>query len=298
MLLPLLKTMRPRQWTKNIFCFVALVFDGKLFHLSPLVITSLGFILLCLISGTVYIINDLVDVEKDRQHPQKRARPIASGQLNQQVATISAVLLPLILIPLSFRLDIGFGFLMLGYLILQLAYSFRLKNMVIIDVMAIAAGFVIRVAAGVVLVEVTRFSPWLYVCVTLGALFLGFGKRRQELVLALETGNQRTRSILSEYSIPLLDEIMAVVVASLVMAYSLYTFFAPNLPENNVMMITIPLVLYGVFRYMYLIHIRGDGGDPSEIILQDRPLQITGLLYTITVVAILYQTQLQQLLGL
>jgi 4-hydroxybenzoate polyprenyltransferase len=290
--------MRPRQWTKNIFCFVALVFDGKLSHLSPLTITILGFILLCLISGTVYIINDLVDVEKDRQHPQKKHRPLAAGTLNQQFATISAVLLPLILIPVSFWLDIGFGVLMLCYLILQLGYSFRLKNMVIIDVMAIAAGFVIRVGAGVALIEVTRFSPWLYVCVTLGALFLGFGKRRQELVLAIETGNRSTRSILSEYSIPLLDEIMAVVVASLIMAYSLYTFFAPNLPENNVMMITIPLVLYGVFRYMYLIHIRGDGGDPSEIILQDRPLQLTGLLYGMTVVIILYQDQLRQLLGL
>jgi 4-hydroxybenzoate polyprenyltransferase len=298
LLLPLLKTMRPRQWTKNIFCFGALVFDGKLFHVPSLVTTIIGFVLLCLISGTVYIVNDLVDAEKDRLHPQKKYRPIASGALSKQAATASAILLPFIVLPLSFWLDIGFGLWMVIYLLLQLAYSFKLKNMVIIDVMAVASGFVIRVAAGVALIDVARFSPWLYVCITLLALFMAFGKRRQELVLATETGTIETRSILSDYSIALLDEIMAVVVASLVMAYSLYTFSAPNLPDNNIMMITIPFVMYGVFRYMYLIHICGDGGDPSELILQDRSLHIAVLSYGVVVVLILYQARIGSIFGL
>ena len=283
--------MRPRQWTKNVLIFGALVFDQKLFDVPSFASTLAGFVLLCFVSGTVYIINDLVDVEKDRLHPEKKFRPIASGALNQQAALGVAVLFPLILLPISFWLDSGFGLLMALYFVLQLAYSFKLKHIVIIDVMAIAAGFVIRVGAGVSLIEVTRFSPWIYLVITLGALFMGFGKRRQELLLFEERSND-TRTILSDYSIELLDEIITIVATSTIMAYSLYTFSAPNLPENNAMMLTIPFVIYGVFRYLYVIHIQGNGGDPSEVVLQDRPLQLVFIFWALTAVIILYRETL------
>ena len=294
MLTALLKTMRPKQWTKNVFVFGALVFDQKLFDLNAFFSALNGFILFCIISGAVYIINDIVDAEKDRLHPQKKFRPIASGEFNIRAAIISAILLPCIAIPFSFWLHALFGWLVSLYLVLQLAYSFRLKEIVIIDVLAIAAGFVIRVGAGAVLVEVARFSPWMYVCLTLLWLFLGFGKRRQELVL-LKGDAKQTRVTLDDYSIQLLDQIIAVVAASTIMAYALYTFSAPQLPDNNAMMLTIPYVIYGIFRYFFVIHI-GNGGDPSEVLLEDRPLQLTIVLWGLTVVVILYWEFIQDFL--
>ncbi len=287
MLLTLLQTMRPHQWTKNIFIFVALVFDGKLFDVSSFINTSFGFVMLCLISGIGYIINDLVDVEKDRLHPTKKFRPIASGALKERVALVGIIILLLITIPLSLWLSFGFGLLIIAYLGLQLVYTFYLKNLVIIDVLTIATLFVMRVAAGVLLIEVTRFSPWLYVFTTMLALFLGVGKRRQELVL-MKQDLGKTRTILKEYSIPFVDEMITIVTASTIMTYALYTFSAPNLPKNNSMMLTIPFIIYGIFRYLYLIHIKGSSGDPSEVVLDDRPLQITVLLFGITVVLVLY----------
>ena len=287
MLSALLKSMRPKQWTKNGVIFAALIFDGQLFHLPALSVTLAGFILLCLISGAVYIINDLVDVEKDKLHPKKKFRPIAAGEISKKAATTAAILLPLIALPLSFLLNPIFGLLMTLYLVLQLAYSFKLKHLVIIDVMTIAAGFVIRVGAGVSLIEVARFSPWLYVCLTLLMLFMGFGKRRQELLL-LQNGGQNTRAILSDYSLKFLDDMILIVAAATIMSYSLYTFSAPNLPGNHWMMLTIPFVLYGIFRYLYTIHILNGSGDPSEVLLQDRPLLITVVLWGLSAVAILY----------
>jgi 4-hydroxybenzoate polyprenyltransferase len=281
------KTLRPKQWTKNGFIFAALVFDNKLFQLEPFIKTVLGFILLCLISGTVYLINDLVDVEKDRQHPIKKNRPIPSGQVPFGVAVATAVILSAICLPLSFLLDLNFGFIATAYWLLQIAYSLVLKNIVIVDVLTIAAGFVLRVAAGVALVEAERFSPWLYVFTILLALFLGLGKRRQELDM-LKDQASNTRSILDEYNLPFLDEMMAVVTAGTVMTYAFYTFSAPNLPSNHLMMLTIPFVIYGIFRYLYVIHVQGNGGAPDEVLLIDRPLQISILLFMLTVVAILY----------
>jgi 4-hydroxybenzoate polyprenyltransferase len=183
LLIALIKTMRPAQWTKNGFIFVPLVFDEKLFQIGPLSRTIAGFVLLCLVSGTVYLINDLVDIEKDRQHPTKRLRPLPSGQLSRSLAIAATILIPAVVLPLGFVLDVAFGLILTGYLVLQIAYSFWLKNVVIIDVMVIAAGFVLRVAAGVVLVDAERFSPWLYVFTTLLALFMALGKRRQEIAL-------------------------------------------------------------------------------------------------------------------
>lgn len=279
--------MRPKQWTKNVFVFGALVFDLKLFHLPSLIATLMGVGLLCLVSGTVYIINDLVDREKDQAHPQKKFRPIASGELNTQVATTGAIIFPVVLIPVSFWLNVTFGWLMVLYLTLQLAYSFKLKHMVIVDVMVIAAGFVIRVGAGVSLIQVTRFSPWLYVCMTLLALFMGFAKRRQELFL-LQDKTKKTRAILNDYSIQFLDQMIVIVAASTIMAYALYTFSAPQLSNNHTMMLTIPLIIYAIFRYLYLVHVQGNGGDPSEILLRDRPFQVAIILFGTSAVLIIY----------
>jgi 4-hydroxybenzoate polyprenyltransferase len=283
----LIKTMRPKQWTKNVFAFAALVFDKKLTEWQFLARTIAGFALLCVISGTVYIINDLVDAEKDRQHPKKRLRPIASGKVGTRTAIAAAILIPLISLPLSFLLSPGFGAILTLYLIVQIAYSLRLKNIVIIDVMIIASGFLLRVAAGVPLVEAERFSPWLYVCMMLGALLVGFGKRRHELVLLKENANSHRQS-LEDYNLQLLDHAITIVTASTLLAYALYTFSAKGLPEDNSMMLTIPFVLYAVFRYLYLIHVRGEGGEPEDIILSDRPFQVSILLWGASVVAILY----------
>ena len=287
MIAGLIKTMRPRQWTKNVFIFAALTFDVKLFDPYYLAQTVAGFVLLCLVSGTVYIINDLADIEKDRQHPKKRNRPLASGQVSTRAALIAAIVLPLVTLPLGFWLNLGFGAILVGYLLLQIAYSFRLKNVVIIDVMVIAAGFLLRVAAGVPLVEAERFSPWLYICMTLLALLIGFGKRRHELVLLKENANMHRQS-LEEYNLPLLDHAITIVTASTLLAYALYTFSAPNLPPNHSMMLTIPFILYAVFRYLYLIHVKGMGGAPEEIVLSDRPLQAAVGLWGLSVIVVMY----------
>ncbi|MBN1993019.1 MAG: decaprenyl-phosphate phosphoribosyltransferase [Anaerolineae bacterium] len=287
MITGIFKTLRPKQWTKNGAIFVALIFDVKLFQVDALLKTIIGFILLCFISGTVYLINDLVDIEKDRQHPTKKNRPLAAGRVPVKIAIITAIILPTVCIPLCFWLDFYFGLILTGYLLLEIAYSFILKNIVIVDILTVAAGFVLRVAGGVVLVEAERFSPWLYVFTVLLALFLVLGKRRAELALLKEQATT-TRAILSEYNLPFLDEMMAVVTAGTVMTYSFYTFFAPNLPENYLMMLTIPFVLYGIFRYLYVIHIQGNGGAPDEVLLTDRPMQICVFLFMLAVVAILY----------
>lgn len=283
----LIKTMRPKQWVKNVFIFAPLTFDVKLFNLYYLAKTMAGFVLLCLISGAVYIVNDLADIEQDRQHPEKCKRPLPSGQLSTRVALAAAVVMPLLGLPLGFLLDPIFGGLLTGYLLIQLAYSFWLKNIVIVDVMLVASGFILRVAAGVPLVKAERFSPWLYICMMLLALLIGFGKRRHELVLLKENANMHRQS-LQDYNLPLLDHIISIVTASTLLAYALYTFSAPNLPPNHTMMLTLPFVLYGIFRYLYLIHVKGMGGAPEEIALSDRPLQATVVLWGLSVIIVMY----------
>ena len=283
----LLRTMRPKQWPKNVVVYAPLVFDEKLFQPELFLRTTIAFVLFCLISSTVYIINDLADIEKDRLHPKKRSRPLAAGQLSPTVAAIAAVSFVLISIPAALWLDGAFSLILFGYLALNIAYSFYLKNIVVVDVLVLAAGFVLRVAGGVVVVEVARFSPWLYLCITLGALFLGFGKRRHELML-LEDNADAHRAILAEYTVPFLDQLIALVTSTLVIAYSLYTFSAPNVPANHTMMLTIPIVLYGLFRYLYLIHVKKEGGAPDELVFRDRPLLATGLLWVVAVVVVLY----------
>lgn len=283
----LIKTMRPKQWTKNGFLFAALIFDAKLLDPRYLFQTVVGFILFCLISGVVYTINDLVDVDKDRQHPHKRNRPLASGALSMRFAIAAAIVIGLGSLAAAFRLNTIFAWILTGYLVLQIAYSFKLKQVVLLDVMTIAAGFVLRVGAGVPLVNAERFSPWLYICTTLLALFLGLGKRRGELLL-LEDEAHNHRTTLSSYNLPFLDQLISVVTSSTVLAYALYTFSAPSLPDNHTMMLTIPFVIYGIFRYLFLTHVRQWTIPPDEVLLKDRPSQINIGLWGLLAIAILY----------
>lgn len=283
----LVKTMRPKQWTKNIFVWAALIFDGKLFEPTYFLRTLVTFLLFCLVSSVVYTINDLADIEKDRQHPNKRNRPLASGALSPRLARVGAALVFLVTVPGALWLGGALAVALYGYLILMVAYSFRLKNIVIVDVLTIAAGFVLRVAAGVIVVNAARFSPWIYVCMVLLALFLALGKRRQEIVLLQENAGN-TRAILQEYSLRFVDEMLGLVSSTTVMAYSLYTFSAPNLPPNHLMMLTIPFVLYGLFRYLYLIHVKGETDPPDVVALKDRPLQLDVLLFGLVVFLVFY----------
>ncbi len=285
----LLKTMRPRQWMKNGFVLAAVVFDRQLSYTNPVPLfrSLLGFMLFCFLSSAVYIINDLADIEADRAHPVKRNRPIASGRLPIPIAIGAAVALLLITFPASYLLSPGFFLVAVTYFLLNLAYSNWLKHIPLIDVLVLASFYVIRVGGGVTIIHVERFSPWLYVCTTLLALYIGFGKRRAELTL-LENGSLSHRRVLEGYNLTLLDQLITIVSSTTILAYSLYTFSAPNLPDNHTMMLTIPFVLYGIFRYLYLIQIKHEGGAPEELLLLDRPLQGTIALYGISILLIIY----------
>jgi len=311
MLKLILKEMRPRQWPKNFFVFLPLIFTVSQYWrpFTPTMWVFFGltlgaFFVFCLASGFVYFVNDLVDVEKDRAHPRKRTRPIASGALPENSARVTAVVLLLLTLASAIALDAfsqtfpypagepifalpyAFTVVTVVYLLLQIAYSFYLKHIVIIDVFCIAGGFVLRAVAGAAIIQVP-VSPWLYVLTTLLSLFIGFAKRRNEIVI-LEDNAKNHRAILEEYSPQLLDQMIAITMACTAIAYFLYTFTAENLPKNHAMMLTIPFALYGIFRYMYLIYIKNEGGSPEEALLRDRPLLIDALLWGATVVIILY----------
>jgi 4-hydroxybenzoate polyprenyltransferase len=286
-LVGLLETMRPRQWSKNGLVFVALFFDRKVTDPSSLARTAAAFVLLCLMSSAVYIMNDLVDIENDRQHPRKRNRPLPSGRLQPGVAKAAAAVLIVVSLAAGFILSPAFAAILVLYLVIQVAYTYSLKNIVLLDVLVVAAGFILRVAAGVAVIQVERFSPWLYVCTGLLAVFLVLGKRRHELVL-LGSDAEGHRAILSEYTLDLIDRLIGIVTTSALVAYSLYTFLAEGLPGNHLMMLTIPFVIYAVFRYLYLIHVRHEGGAPEEIFLRDRPMQATLVFWAGTVFLVLY----------
>ncbi len=293
MLFDLLKTMRPRQWTKNLMVFFPLVFTlheyWQPFSRDMYVlfaIATVAFLLFCILSGVIYLINDLVDIDKDRRHPTKKNRPLASGALKQSTAVGAIVVLLIIALPLSFLLSTSFGIVALVYFMLMLVYSFVLKNIVIVDVFTLAAGLVLRALAGAAAINVPA-SPWLYVCTVLLGLFLGFNKRRHELLL-LEGDAVNHRLILKEYTSDVLDEMISVTTASFVMAYSLYTFSAPNLPKDHQMMFTIPFALYIVFRLLYLVHVKQEGGSPEEMVLRDKPLLGALVAWGIAIVGILY----------
>jgi len=287
MLSALLKTMRLRQWIKNGFIFFALIFDKQLFMLAPFLRTLAGFFLFCLISSAVYLLNDIADVEADRQHPEKRYRPLASGALPVNVAVGAAILLSLVALLLGYWMAPAFAGILAIYLILNILYSFWLKHVPILDVLIVSSGFVLRVAAGVTLITVERFSPWLYVITTLFSLYIGLGKRRAEMNL-LAGGAAAHRKVLDGYTIPLLDQYITIVSGMTIITYSLYTFSAPNLPLNHSMMLTIPFVVYGIFRYLQLIQTGHAAGAPDEVALKDRALQVTVLLWGLSVIAVFY----------
>lgn len=280
--------MRPRQWVKNIFVFAALVFDGTLDDFgSRLLSTVIAFVLLCLMSSTVYIMNDLSDIEADQQHPTKKNRPLPSGRLNKTTAAIAAVIFGTGSLAAGFLLSVPLGIILLIYLVIQIAYTYRLKHVVLIDVFIIATGFVLRVAAGVAVITVQRFSPWLYICMGLLALFMALGKRRHELVLMGENAGS-SRAILKEYNLDFIDRMITIVLSAVLVSYSMYTFQAEGLPEDKSMMLTIPFVLFALARYLYLILVKGEGGAPEEILLRDRQFQVSFVLWGVVVVWILY----------
>lgn len=287
MLIALLKTMRPRQWPKNGFVFVALFFDEKLLDPVYLGRTIAAFALLCFMSSAVYLMNDLSDIESDRQHPTKRLRPLPAGQLSPTVAALAAVIFAGGSLIVGYFLSLLFALILLTYLLSQIAYTYWLKNVVLFDVLIVALGFVLRIASGVAVIEVERFSPWLYLFGGFLALFLVLGKRRHELVLLGEDANKH-RKILQEYNLDLIDRMLGLVTTSVLVFYSLYTFLAEGLPANHTMMLTIPFLMYGIFRYMYLIHVRHEGGAPEDIALRDRPLQVTIALFALTVFVVIY----------
>jgi 4-hydroxybenzoate polyprenyltransferase len=283
----LILAMRPKQWIKNLILFTALLFSlnrhwsindiGQ--AINPVFITVIATSIFCLLSGAEYLINDLLDIEADRQHPGKKDRPLAAGKLNVAFTRLATIALVVILLPASYWFSlavsssIAFGLIVTIYFLLALSYSLLLKRLVIIDVLAIAGGFVLRAVAGAVILNF-EISAWLYICTLLLALFLALSKRRQELNL-LTTNSGNHRYTLNEYVPSLLNEMITLVVAATLISYSFYTFNAQGTSENHSMMITIPFVLYGIFRYLYLVHVKGMGGSPEEMLLKDKPLLIT-----------------------
>jgi len=273
----LFRSLRPRQWIKNGFVFAALIFASRLGHVDLVLRSVAAFALFCLLSSVIYLFNDVVDREADRRHPIKARRPIASGRISVRLAVSLGIAGVVIGLAGSVALSPLFGLIAAGYVALMTAYNFSLKHLVLLDVFAIAGGFVLRAAAGAAAIGV-QISPWLYLCTILLALFLGFGKRRHELLL-LETEAGGHRRNLDEYTAPLLDDLINIVAGATIIAYSLYTFFASAVPHNHAMMITIPFVLYGIFRYLLLVHRQDIGGSPEEAIWRDPPLLIDLVLW-------------------
>lgn len=276
----ILEAMRPRQWSKNLFVYAAMVFTDN-WRSWPLV--TLCFGLFCLVSGAVYLLNDISDREQDRVHPEKQSRPIASGRLPVAAAAVAAALFAIGGAVASFAVSTMFGIGIVGYLILQVAYTLALKRMVLVDAFAIAAGFVIRAAAGGWALYVP-VSAWLLVCTLQLALFLAFGKRRHELV-ALEGDAADHRQALSSYSLPLLDQIIAVTLGGLTVSYAVYCINSPTAIRHPMLALSLPFVMFGVFRYLYLIHIEHRGGTPEKILAQDRTMQVDLGLWLLAVVA-------------
>ncbi|HAW50525.1 TPA: decaprenyl-phosphate phosphoribosyltransferase [bacterium] len=284
----LIISMRPKQWIKNLFIFAALIFSQRLLELHSLFIVFLGFILFSLASSGGYIINDIIDLEKDRHHPIKSKRPIASGSLEKNFALSFAILLIAFSLGGAFLINTNFFVSIIFYLFLSLSYSVWLKKVVIIDIIALSFGFVIRVIAGALIIDV-EMSLWLIICTVFLSLFLILAKRRHELVL-LEDDASSHREILSEYSPSFIDEMISAITGATIIAYSLYAFSMRERYERygDFLPITIPFVLYGIFRYLYLVHQKGRGGSPEIDITQDKPLLLNIFIWVISVLLIIY----------
>ena len=289
----LLRSARPRQWTKNLAVFLPLFFSVNEAWTLDDPQTSLLFgikaigaaAVFSLVSGAVYLINDLADRERDRAHPAKRNRPIASGALSPRLAATAAVAMILAGLASAFILALQLGIVTVVYILIQAAYSAHLKNLAILDVFSVASGFVLRVLGGAVVIGVPM-SPWLYICAGLGSLFIALAKRRSELARAGGSAGDQ-RGILHTYTLGMLDQMIGVVATSAVVSYALYTFTADNLPDNHSMMLTLPFVVSGVFRYIYLVHTRDIAESPEEILIGDRPMIAAVILWLATGASIL-----------
>ena len=288
MILSLVLSLRPSQWTKNLIIFGALGLSQRLLDVDAVLVSCAAFAIFCVLSGVVYLLNDIADREADRQHPLKRFRPIASGALPVQVAIGWALGLGLGGLAAAFWLRPLFGVVATSYVLLLALYSWQLKHIVILDVLTIAIGFVMRAAAGAVAIAVP-VSHWLYVLTILLALFLALSKRRHELVL-LANGATSHRRILAEYSPYLLDQMIAVVSASTIVAYAFYTVSPETVQKfgTDRLMLTLPFPLYGIFRYLYLVHLKEGGGSPADMLLTDKPLLLCVALWTVAVAIIIY----------
>lgn len=280
MIIAVIRSMRPKQWTKNFFVFAGLLFTLDSPHpTGDYIKVLLAFVVFCLLSGVIYIVNDVRDIESDRKHPKKSKRPIASGALSPSAALAWAAGLLILAAAISVTLNKAFIEAGLAYLVLQIAYTFVLKEIVILDVMAIAFGFVIRAVAGTAAIRVT-ISPWLFICTILLALFLALAKRRGELV-RVEAGMPSSRACLDHYTVPFVDQLIGITAASTIIAYALYTFFSKTGETHPFMMGTLPFVIYGIFRYLLLIHRNADAESPEMLLLTDKPLLIDIALWAV-----------------
>lgn len=289
----IIRMLRPEQWTKNLVLFAGLLFAGGLGTRTLVLHAAGGFLTFCALSGATYVFNDLMDLKRDREHPDKRRRPLAAGDLPVGLAAGIAILLAVLGLVWAYRLHQNFGLVATGYLALQLLYSLALKRMVVLDVMAIAIGFVLRAAGSVEVLKApapgTELSPWLLVCTFFLALFLGLGKRRHEvLILGQEAG--RHRPVLEHYPPELIDALFGVVTASTVISYAIYTIWPGTVAKvgGTGLVYTVPFVVYGVFRYLYLMFATGGGGQPSRALLSDLPLAINIVLWVLVVAFVIY----------
>ncbi|WP_321423441.1 decaprenyl-phosphate phosphoribosyltransferase [uncultured Methanobacterium sp.] len=281
MLKDILVSMRPKQWYKNLVIFIGIIFSINLLNLNLWIDVIAAFTIFCILSGSIYILNDILDLEKDKNHPKKKNRPLASGRLKVPYAMTFAIILICIALTGAYLLNLQFFMVSVAFFILMLVYSFFLKEIIIVDIMVISIGFVLRAMAGALAIGV-YVSPWLIICAFLLALFLALGKRRHELVLLKENASNH-RKILGEYSTDMLDQMINITTSALIMSYSLYTFFS----GNTYIMITIPFAFYGLFRYIFLVHARNMGGEP-EMIFKDKGMVISIVLWVIVVVCVLY----------
>lgn len=288
MFIDIFKSLRPKQWTKNLFMFAGLLFSKNIFN-PPLLFKVTGaFFIFCLLAGSIYILNDLADLEEDRRHPLKRLRPIASGRLKPIQATAALMIFVIFSLTLSYRLSFSFFMVTVSYLLLQVAYSFWLKHIVILDVLVVAGGFFLRVIAGAVVAEV-EMSSWLFICTIFLSLFLTLSKRRYDLA-EIGAKAQEHRKVLGEYSSHLLDQMISMITASTLVAYALYTMSEETVKKFGTknLIFTIPFVLYGIFRYLYLIYQKGKGGNPENILITDMPIMVDIVLWVVAIGLILY----------
>lgn len=290
MIKELIVSMRPRQWYKNLVIFIGIVFSLNLLNFNLWIDAAAAFAVFCALSGSIYLINDILDIEKDKNHPKKRLRPIASGKLKPAHAMVFALSIIIIVLGIAYLINTLFLGAAITFFLLILIYSVFLKHIIIVDIMIISTGFVIRAIAGCLAVSVL-ISPWLIICAFLLALFLGIGKRRHELVLLGEKSGEH-RKILDGYSTEMLDQMINITTSALIMSYSLYTFFTGKI----FIMLTIPFVFYGIFRYMYLVHTENFGGEP-EMLFKDKGMLMSMVLWVLLVISVLYGNSLFRFLG-